>query len=164
MKKYFLYFVLLCCCILIFNSCKKSTTNPADTPGISFKVDGNAETMTAFQATNYTSVVVPQITIVGTFQTETLSLVIRNPKVGTFSVTDNIVMSYSTDITDDSFYFGGSAGASSSFSPTGSITITSLSTTSVAGTFQFNCINKLNATPSVKNITEGKFKCDVVQQ
>lgn len=76
-----------------------------------------------------------------------LNIMVNNVAVGTFDVVNSgTVLSYSTDSTYANSYLGG----------TGTVTITSITNDTIAGTFQFVATNPNGLN---KIISEGVFKC-----
>jgi len=148
MKTIKLSLLLFVLCGLLYSSCKKSGSNsPAITPSISLKANGvskstNTITTTYTQSTNI-------LLIEGVFNTgEVVSMTINNVKVGTFDVaTGAAVADYAvSSATIDSY--AGTAGT---------VTISSFTSSTVTGSFQFTGLNP--ATTSMA-ITAGTFQAN----
>jgi len=80
-----------------------------------------------------------------------ISIQLKNPVIG---VNTPFNLSYTESVNPQDFY---SATVSQ-------VTITSLTSTDVGGTFQCTCTNSLGNIAVTKNITEGVFYCSVTQQ
>lgn len=142
--------VLLCFSVLILSSCsKRSESTNATSSTLSFKADGTSKLSILTVATYYVSQGTLQI--VGQNGGENIGLMVDNVKIGTFDVVkDNLILSYGLDTVLQNQYIGAS----------GSVSITSLTTNMVTGTFQFVGTNSYNAS---KTITEGKFSCSLIR-
>ena len=126
------------------SSCNKSDTNPLII-SISLKANGTLRSSGAPVAVFYQSSNTLQLSAVFN-TTEGLSIMVPNAVVGSFDVaTNNLTVTYSPDANFVDTYFGS----------VGSVNITTLTSTLVAGTFQFTGPNGGN---SVGVITEGKFQ------
>jgi hypothetical protein len=150
MKKFLPALLLLIICAVALNSCKKNSTTPSNAISISLKINGTAKS-TSTPVTDY---IVSQQTlqIMGAFGTEGLSIMIQNVKVGTFDAAkDEAIMTYSTKPDFQYTYIAS----------TGKVTITSLTDTMVAGTFQFS---GTDTNGHVGTVTEGKFNCKLYKQ
>lgn len=156
----------LALCALIFNSCEKqaghavgpggsTSTNTGTTNGssyyITFKVDGVAKSAnlnfgTIYQSGN-TLQILGQLT-----GTEGINLSVTNVAVGTFDiVTTNAILSYSTTSTYADTWLGSS----------GTLVVTSLTSDTITGTFQF--IGTSTGSSATKSITDGAFKCKYIR-
>ncbi len=146
--------VLFLSLFVAVSSCKKSDSGTTPTSGasITLKVDGAAKTSTSQVAILYTSLNSFQlIAQIGTV--ELLNISINNLKVGTFNTggTDAI-LSYSTDATFANTFLG----------TTGTVTVTSLTSDTIVGTFQFTGTNASSL--KTKVISEGSFNCKYSKQ
>ena len=144
--KFFVWFGLA---ILTLASCKKSSSSPVPSQSISLKFNGTQKSSSTVVASLYTSESTLQV--LGTFGSEGVSLMIQNPKVGTFDASNgSVVASYSS----------GADLADTYLADNGTITITSMTSEAVSGTFQFTGTNQSNVTGTV---TEGKFSAKLTK-
>jgi len=144
--------LILTLCVFVFSSCKKSSKDsPSSDISISLKFNGTAKSSATPIASYYPGEKTLQIA--GSFNgKEALSLMIENIKVGTFNLpSDDVLATYTTNISDFSTTYFGS---------TGSVTITSFTDSAVSGTFQFSGTNTSNAAGTV---TEGKFNAKIIK-
>lgn len=138
----YLYFVTLACALLFYSCSKKNNPAPFN-PAISLKFNG-----TAFSTTNLTGSSAPNITVItGQFVGQSsIILSIPNAKVGSF----DIPSSGATVI------FVNGTGAQDAYSAnSGTITVTSLTSTTISGTFAFSA-NDVGGVSA--NITDGQFQ------
>jgi hypothetical protein len=150
MKSIKLSLLILALCGLVLSSCKKSS-NPAPAAAVSMSLtfNGTAKNTNVVVATYYTSENTLQL--IGTFNTEAVSIMIQNIQTGTFTLpSDNVLATYSTANNFADTYLGS----------TGSITITSFTSDAVSGTFQFTGTNTSNANGVV---TGGKFSAKLIK-
>ena len=152
MKKIKIAVLLLSVFALLSSSCKKSAaTNPTPTQSISLKFNGTVKSSNVATADYIKSQ--QSLQIIGKFGGEGVSLLIENVKVGTFDVASSgALLTYSTISDFKDTYIA----------DTGTVTITSFTSTTVSGTFQFS--GTLPNTPSTGVITEGKFQVNLVTQ
>jgi hypothetical protein len=134
------------------SSCKKSNTNPQAAESISLKFNGTLVSSSTPIATYYKSQ--NSLQIAGAFgTTSVVSLIIANgAQVGTFDLSNgNTLLTYSTGANlQDTFY--GTAG---------NIVISTFTSSTVTGTFQFTGTDPSNVTGA---ITEGKFTAKLITQ
>ena len=138
--------------VLAFSSCKKSSSTPTSSTGISFKFDGASKSTATVVADYIKSENTLQIS--GSLSAASgVSLAIQNPKVGTFDVAsgDAVAAYIAAATNNNSTYIG----------TTGSVTITEFSGTAVSGTFQFTGATQSGLTGT---ITEGKFQAKLITQ
>ena len=142
--------VVLTLFALVSASCKKSdSAAPSNAIGISLKINGTAKSSTMVIADYIKSE--SSLQVIGTFGTEAVSLMVPS-KVGTFDIIkDNLLLSYSVKNDYDDTYLGES----------GTVTITSFTSTTVTGTFQFSGPNPEGGNGAV---TEGKFSSTIFAQ
>jgi hypothetical protein len=145
------FFLSLLGLTLMVASCKKDSKapqTPASGSTLTYKINGVAKTTTIPMAAYYKSQSTLQIS--GGQGTEGVSLMIENPKVGTFDVvTDNILAQYVLDSNNPVTACLGSAGT---------VVITTFNDTTVAGTFQFSGVDGNNKTDQ---ITGGSFNLKI---
>ena len=153
MKKTLPIYIICLLAIPLFTTCKKSTTTTtAPATGISFKVDGVLTTMALAGATMTNSG--QTITMSGNTNNgpyPALILTLRNPVVGTNTP---VSLAYLVAANEEYIFTSGSE----------SVIITSLTSSSVTGTFQFTGTTQFVTPVLTKTITEGAFKCPVTQQ
>jgi len=138
--------------MLMTVSCKKSNNKPATVAvSMTFKFNGTAQTTKLLVATYYKSQATVQIA--GTNGAQGLSLMIQNPKTGTFDMaTDQtLLLSYSSAADFDHTYVAS----------TGKVVITTFSSTNIAGTFSFSGTDGLGDAGAV---TEGSFSANLITQ
>jgi hypothetical protein len=135
----------------VLSSCKKSSTNPATSYSISLKVNGTAKTSTTPVAVYYKSLGTLQVS--GAFGTsQAVSLTINNVKTGSFDVsTGDAAAIYTPDATLNDSYIG----------DTGTVVITTFTTTTVSGTFSFSGTSIAGPTGT---ITNGTFNAKLITQ
>jgi hypothetical protein len=142
--------LMIVCCVFALVSCKKSSSDaPKNTLSMSLKVNGTAETSKGAPVATYSK---DQgiLQIAGAFNTsETINIVIENPKVGAFEA-DNALLTYSTAPDVDHTWMG----------ETGNVTITNMTADAVEGTFNFEGTSN----GVTKTITEGKFSAKMITQ
>jgi hypothetical protein len=140
----FIVFAFVC------SSCNKSDTDPLII-SISLKLNGTLKSSGEPVAVYYQSSKTLQLS--GIFNTsEAVSIMVPNVAVGAFDVaTNNLTVTYSPDSNYLDTYFGS----------TGTITITTLNSSLVAGTYNFTGANAGN---TVAIITEGKFQAQLSLQ
>lgn len=139
--------------VLIFiSTCKKSNDTDSQTTdkgnNISYKLDGVAKQASGTSVTSsYTDQNTSAATLVvsGTAGNEVISLTIYTPKLGTLDVNkDGIALIYSL-------------GSNNVYRATsGTVVISSLTSSSVSGTFQGSVIS-LNDKTTTKAVTDGQF-------
>ena len=132
--------------ILVTAACKKSSTttpSPTATVGMTFTFNGIAETSNLVLATWTKSL--NSIQIIGSNGTQGLNLMFSSPKVGTFDIATDptIIASFSTATDFNHTYFGS----------TGKIVITTFTSDTIAGTFQFSGANALSQAGVITNGT-----------
>jgi hypothetical protein len=132
------------------SSCNKSDTNPLIID-ISLKLNGTLRSSGSPVAVYYQSSKTLQVS--GIFNAiEAVSFTVPNVAVGPFDIAaNNLTVTYSPDANFLDTYFASS----------GTITITTLTSTLVAGTFQFLGPNAENV---IGTITEGKFQAQLALQ
>ena len=138
--------------MLITASCKKSDTSPQTAAAnLTFKFNGTAETSKLLVATYYKSQGTVQI--LATNGTQALGLTIENIKTGTFdlSTDQTLLLSYSTTADLNHTYIG----------TTGNVVITTFTSDTIAGTFQFSGTDGLGDSGA---ITGGVFSAKLVTQ
>jgi hypothetical protein len=137
--------LILVLCTLGFNSCKNEIIDFNTVNYLTATVDGVEESSLAVGGL----ITGGQLAIVCKLNgTEVITLAIKNAKVGTFDVVaDNLLLGYTTDSTYGNSYLG----------TTGTVKISSLTTTTASGTFEF--IGTDSKTSDTKTITSGLFKC-----
>ena len=136
-------FLALIVFAVTLNSCKKSATKPAVTNSIALKFNGTAYSTSTITAAYSKGA----LQIIGSFVSST-SLYIaipNNVKVGSFDL--------ATGAGAATFGTGPSAAF---FGDSGNVTITSFTSTTVAGTFAFHGTDL--STGSTCNVTEGTFQ------
>jgi hypothetical protein len=152
MKQITYVFLTLTLFAITLSSCKKSNSNPQAAESISLKFNGTLVTSSTPIATYYKSQ--NSLQIAGAFgTTSVVSLTIANGvQVGTFDFSNgNALLSYSTGANlQDTFY-----------STAGNIVISTLTSTTVTGTFQFTGTDPSNVSGT---ITEGKFTAKLITQ
>ena len=141
--------VTLLALILLAACSKKDETTP--TPGISWTVDGSdikvgaiatPVSATIIQLTGYRSVT----TSTSTSNTATISLIM--PKsIGTYTLSNNKGAASASYGDSGTLYLD----------TTGTITVSSLTATSITGTFSFSGANPFSTPNSTKSITNGQF-------
>ncbi|MDB5124174.1 MAG: hypothetical protein JWP94_2303 [Mucilaginibacter sp.] len=152
MKKLVLLFSMAALCTLTFNSCKKSTVAAKTSASASLKFNGTPFAFTAMTASYSKSNDVIQIVGRGNSSSNIYLIVTGGVKVGTFDIATGAA----------SATFSASASLQDSYmGATGTVTITSFTSNTVAGTFQFSGDNQAGATGVV---TEGKFQCSYTNQ
>ncbi|WP_448701591.1 DUF6252 family protein [Mucilaginibacter sp. AW1-3] len=158
MKKAGTLFCFLSLYILLFSSCQKipghttgATPAVTATGNISLKVDGTSMSSTLSIATLYVST--NTIQIIGQLPgTQGINLMVDNVKTGTFDIViDNPILSYSTTAAYSDTFLG----------TAGTITITTFTSDTIAGTFQFTGTNY--TTNTVKSITSGVFNLKYIK-
>jgi hypothetical protein len=139
--------LLFVVCGLLAGSCKKTNHSPSVTASLSFKANGVAKSTNTI-TTNYSqSSNTLQLTAVLT-NGEILSLAINNVKAGTFDVaTGAAAVNYTVGSTAIDSYTG----------TTGNVTISSFTSSTVTGTFQFTGVNTASTSMA---ITEGAFQAN----
>jgi len=138
--------------MLIPVACKKSNPKPQTAAvSMTFKFNGTAETATLIVATYYKSQNTVQIA--GSVGSQALDLMIDNIKTGTFDLATDptLVASYSTALDLDHTYLG----------TTGTIDITTFTSDTIAGTFEFSGMNGLGQAGAV---TDGSFSAKLITQ
>jgi len=162
MKRNLFCFLTICLAVALLGSCNKNITIATPigpTYSISFKVDGVQKNMFPFTAEKVGIATGFKLIIGGAVGNEIFDATITNPQIGTFNISTPATLSMdyiadNTDKTNHSFFVANA----------GQLTITSLTPTSVSGTFQFSG-SSAQGTPVVnKTITEGTFNCAVKQQ
>ena len=165
------FFLLATCLFLLAVSCKKSSPTQATTPdGISATIDGASVTFnTSVTASISETGGLHNLTVVGFRATEgnsdLLSVELNGDKavgIGTYvwpltaTSTQMPVLTYN-QFAGSNVYVDDPAGAQ----PV-TVTITSLSATSVSGTFSGNLLlNSGSSTTTQKQITDGKFTATI---
>ncbi len=130
-----------------------TTTNPVSNQGdfVTFKVDGVAKNSVSQVATVYASSGNSFQIIAKINGTEVFSILVNSLAVNTFDVVkNNAILAYGLDSTFPNTYTA----------TAGTVTITSYTSDTVAGTFQFTGSNLAGAT---KAITEGSFSCKYIK-
>ncbi|WP_295673875.1 DUF6252 family protein [uncultured Mucilaginibacter sp.] len=142
-------FLALTLFAVTLNSCKKSATKPAVTSSIALKFNGTAYSTSTITAAYKSGA----LQIIGSYVSgTTLYLAIpSNVKVGSFDL--------STGAGAATFSTGSSA---SFFGDSGSIVITSFTSTTVAGTFAFHGTDL--TTSNTCTVTEGTFQATYATQ
>jgi hypothetical protein len=153
MKQIKFFFLALTVCVLAFNSCKKSSTKPkVAAQSISLKFNGTSYTSSTLFASYGKSLNALQV--VGTIGT-TASVYLAIPlnfKVGTFDIASSQAAAT----------FSNGANLQDTYMATsGSIVITSFTSTTVAGTFQFTGSDMSNVAGTV---TSGQFTANYTSQ
>ena len=134
------------------SSCKKNNTNPQAAESISLKFNGTLTSSSTPIATYYKSQ--NSLQIIGAFgTTSAVSLIIANGvQIGTFDLSNaNALLTYSTGANSQDTFYG----------TAGNIVISTLTSTTVSGTFQFTGTDLSNVTGT---ITEGKFTAKLITQ
>jgi hypothetical protein len=142
--------LLAALCVLMSVSCKKSGNKPQTAAvSMTFKFNGTAETAKLVVATYYKSQNTVQI--VGSNGVQALDLMIENVKTGTFDLAADptLIASFSTAADLDHTYFGA----------TGKIVITTYTSDTIAGIFEFSGVDGLSETGA---ITEGTFSAKLI--
>ncbi|MBC7399003.1 MAG: hypothetical protein H7289_03590 [Mucilaginibacter sp.] len=148
--------LLLACSLFLLSACKKKTTTPTIVESsLSLKVDGASKTYTG-SAIKYTAGGNLQISGLETNAAyNTVFILVPNPKVATFTAANGAYFQLSVQEPQVAAYAS---------DQTGSVTITSLSDTRVAGTFNFVGSHIGSAGTTTKTITEGTFDVAVTAQ
>jgi hypothetical protein len=153
MKQVTYLFLTLILFAFTLSSCKKSSNNPQTAAeNISLKFNGTLVSSPMPIATYYKSQ--NSLQIIGAFgTTSAVSLIIANGvQVGTFDLSNgDALLTYSTGANLQDTYIG----------TAGNIVISTLTSTTVAGTFQFTATDLSNLTGT---ITEGKFTAKLITQ
>jgi hypothetical protein len=153
MKQIKLEILLLLLCILALGSCKKSNTTPkASVQSIAMKFNGTAYSGSAPFASYSKSQNALQVAAKLGAGTSVYLAIPSNLKVGTFDITKSEAAST---------FASGTALSDTYIGTSGSIVITSFTSTTVAGTFQFKGTNLSSVTG---DITEGKFQANYTTQ
>ena len=152
MKQVTYLFLILILFTFTLSSCKKSDTNPQAAESISMKFNGTLVSSPTPIATYFKTQ--NSLQIIGAFgTTSAVSLLIANGvQVGTFDLSNGeALLTYSTGANlQDTFY--GTAG---------NIVISTYTSSTVSGTFQFTGTDPSNVTGT---ITEGKFTAKLISQ
>ncbi len=143
-------FLILTLFTFTLNSCKKSSNSKPASNSISLKFNGTAYSTTS--------------NITGSASKGALQI------VGSFNTTTTVYLAIPSGVAVGSFDISSGAGAASFssgsadeyFGDTGTITITSLTSTTVGGTFQFDGTDVL--TGATGTVTEGKFQTSYTTQ
>lgn len=172
MRKLFAFIILAVFIVQFFNSCKKGGTTPAATTYMSFKING-----VEYDMTNVTAVsggnngTAQHMTIIGVLQNESLLIKIDEINSGTTLVaglvplpTERLSLAYSASSSSSDLYYTNYANAIPPAAQVTPVNITSITSDAIEGTFAFSATNPVNTNPTVKNITEGKFKCPIIHQ
>ena len=150
--KHFKFWALLIAPMLILSACKKSNNAPpAPVQGISFKVNGTLIKTDISIARIYPTQM--EMVIGGSYnRIQTIELDLYNYQPGTYVFgKDKVGMSYSLhNAYLTSIYLYNTVS--------GTITVTSLTATSISGTFQYDA--ELQNQPTI-HITEGEFNLPV---
>jgi len=142
MKKIKYLYIIAAACALLFFSCSKKS-NPAPAQSISLKFNG-----TAYSTTNLTANTSDNLTVIsGEFVGQSVVLIdIPNAKVGSFDIPSS----------GANVSFANGSGAQNVYTAnTGNITVTSMTSTSIAGTFEFTG-NNVGGSPAT--VTSGQFQ------
>ncbi|MEO8884855.1 MAG: hypothetical protein ABI367_02260 [Mucilaginibacter sp.] len=148
--------LLLLLTATLFSACKKDNSTPVETNYILFKVDGAEKTVKTCQGVYFksNSINFTRITVVGhTDNNEQIGLDVVNPVVGQSAGSSQAGLYSVVAGVDTTFYMSNNNNI---------ITINSLTTDRVTGTFQFTGTNYAGKNPGSKNITEGTFGCKVI--
>ncbi len=152
MKQVTYLFLILILFAFTLSSCKKSSANPQTASSISLKFNGTLVSSATPIATYYKTQ--NSLQIIGAFgTTSAVSLIIANGvQIGTFDLSNGeALLTYSTGANlQDTFY--GTAG---------NIVISTYTSSTVSGTFQFTGTDLSNVTGT---ITEGKFTAKLITQ
>ena len=128
----------------------KDSTGPQVTTGpLSAKVDGAAWTATIAFATNTGGFIAVGAS---NMATESIGFALQGTTTGTYSFGASIPTTATLTVGSDVWGAGGGIGS-------GSIVITALDGTHVAGTFAFEGVST-TGTPATRSITEGTFDID----
>jgi hypothetical protein len=148
--------LLVACSLFLLSACKKAKdTTTVQVNTMSFKVDGVEKNYTG-SAIKYTAGGNLQISGYETnAASNTVFILVPNPKVATFTAANGAYFQLSVQETQVAAYAS---------DQTGSATITSLSDTRVAGTFNFVGSHIGSTATTTKTITEGKFDVAVTAQ
>jgi hypothetical protein len=149
--------LLLTCSLFLLSACKKKTTTPTTVEStMSFKVDGAVKTYTG-SAIKITSSGTLQISgYENSSQSNTLFILVPKLQMGSFTAgTAGTYFQLTIQETGPIAYAS---------DQTGTVTITSLSDTRVAGTFNFVGNHTGPASTPTKTITEGKFDVAITVQ
>ena len=144
---------MLAVCLLALNSCKKSSTNPQTATNLSLKFNGTAYSYPSATASYNASQ--NAIQIIGNLNNADVIYVVipQNLKVGTFDIASGgAAVTFSTSTTNDQ---------DSYIATSGSVVITSFTSSTIAGTFQATCSSLANVAGTV---TEGKFQLKYTSQ
>lgn len=152
MKRLKRILLALLICATAFNSCKKSTTKPLLTVGLSFKVDGALKSLPIVHA-DWTLSNLHDLIIEAKSGSERIYLTVRGYTVGSPNEysPDNMNLIYSNGENSLSYFYG----------LTGNITVTSIDSNSVTGTFEFT---SMNSSKEGKSITSGQFHANMITQ
>jgi hypothetical protein len=149
--------LLLTCSLFVLSACKKKATTPTIVVNtLSLKVDGVLKTYTGLAIKSTSG---GNLQISG-YETNAASnivfILVPNPKVGTFTAgTAGTYFQLSVQEPEIAAYASDQVGT---------VNITSLSDTRVAGTFSFVGSHTGSTATTTKTITEGKFDVAVTAQ
>jgi len=153
MKKITYLLLILTLFAFTLNSCKKSGSNPQTAAeSISLKFNGTLVSSSMPIATYYKSQ--NSLQIIGAFgNTSAISLIIANGvQVGTYDLSNgDALLTYSTGANLQDTYIG----------TAGNIVISTFTSTTITGNFQFTGTDLSNVTGA---ITEGKFTAKLITQ
>ncbi len=166
MKK--LRFLLPLCALCLFFSCKKSSSSTGGSGSITATIDGSSQTFNFSATASLLSVAGMQaLTITGvqssSSSTYVITLIITpasgNVTAGTYTATaasDNVQLTYIQASTSLAYQDDPTSGSSNA-----SVTISSISSTHVKGTFSGKLILESGSGAATKTVTNGSFDLDI---